>query len=187
MHRHPTEPLPERPSRGALLACLGGVLALGGCSTWKSSDTFMGLLNPYRMEVVQGNVLTSEQLARVRPGMPRAQVRDLLGAPLLTSMFHADRWDYIFTMKRQGTEPQRRSVVVFFDGNVVKSINAPELPTEAEFVASITTARQKVDPPVLELTEAQKKALPVPAPVAAAASAAEPTGPLRDYPPLEPR
>jgi outer membrane protein assembly factor BamE len=51
---------------------------------------------------VQGNVVTSEQVARVKPGMTRAQVRDILGTPLLTDPFHADRWDYLFTIRRQG-------------------------------------------------------------------------------------
>ena len=74
--------------------------------------------------------------------MTRSQVRDVLGSPLLTDIFHADRWDYIFTIRRQGAEPQRRSVVVRFDGDALKSIDAgDELPTEREFVASISTAK----------------------------------------------
>ena len=40
--------------------------------------------------------------ALVKPGMTRAQVRDILGSPLLTDVFHADRWDYVFTIRRQG-------------------------------------------------------------------------------------
>jgi outer membrane protein assembly factor BamE len=39
---------------------------------------------------------------------------------MVTDLFHANRWDYIFTIRRPGTEPQRRSVVVVFDGDVVK-------------------------------------------------------------------
>ena len=58
---------------------------------------------PYRIDVAQGNVVTKEQLARVSPGMSRLQVRDILGSPLLTDPFHADRWDYVFTIKRPGT------------------------------------------------------------------------------------
>ena len=79
---------------------------------------------------MQGNVVTKEQVARVKPGMTREQVRDVLGSPLLTSAFHADRWDYVFTMRRQGTEPQRRSVVACFKGDELERLEAPELPSE---------------------------------------------------------
>jgi outer membrane protein assembly factor BamE len=169
---------------GLLAGAMLPMWMLSGCAS-TASDSFLGVVTPYRMEIVQGNVLTKEQVAAVAPGMARAQVRDLLGSPLLTSVFHADRWDYMFTLDRQGVEPQRRSVVVHFDGDRMTRIDVPELPSEQEFVASISTARPSGTPPVLELTEEQRKALPVPARRQAAPTL--PTGPVRDYPPLEPR
>jgi outer membrane protein assembly factor BamE len=86
------------PSTAGLLA----VLLLGGCQALQSSDNFLGFITPYRVEVVQGNVLTKEQVALVKPGLNKVQVRDILGSPLLTDVFHADRWDYAFTIRRQG-------------------------------------------------------------------------------------
>jgi outer membrane protein assembly factor BamE len=148
----------------------------------QSSDSFLGLITPYRIDIVQGNVVTREQAAQLRPGMSRLQVREIVGTPLVADLFHADRWDYIFTIRRPGTEPQRRSVVLLFDGETLKSVEAPDLPTEREFVASITRER-KIEPRVLELTEAQRKALP--APPRAEAPAAGSASPPRDYPPLE--
>ena len=95
--------------RGAA-AALAAALA-SGCSSWPSdSDPVIGFLSPYRVDIQQGNVVTQEQLERIKPGMNRLQVRDVLGTPLLTDTFHADRWDYIFTL-RQGRRPlQRRNV-----------------------------------------------------------------------------
>lgn len=159
---------------------------LAGCASWRESgDGLLARLTPYRIEIVQGNVVTSEQAAAVRPGMSRAQVRDVLGTPLLTDPFHADRWDYLFTIRRQGLESQRRSVVVRFDGEAVKSIEAPDLPSEREFVQTISVARGKPKVPVLELSDAQRKALPPPRAQPAAPGASEPQGPARSYPPLE--
>ena len=67
-------------------------------------------------------------------------MRDVLGSPLLTDLFHADRWDYVFTIRRQGAEPQPRAIVVLFDGDRLKSIETGgDLPSEREFVASIDT------------------------------------------------
>ena len=173
---------PSLPRRAAPV--LAAALVLAGCESLQSSDNYLGVVTPYRVEVVQGNVVTREQAARVRPGMSRAQVRDLLGSPLLTDAFHADRWDYVFTIRRQGAEPQLRRIVVRFDGERLKSMDTDgELPVEREFVASIDTAKVSRRTTPLELTEDQIQALPVPA--RPAASAAEPEGPARSYPPLE--
>jgi outer membrane protein assembly factor BamE len=183
----------SRPSAPSLLAAallLPLLLASAGCASYlQSSDNILGVITPYKVEIVQGNVVTKEQIEAIKPGMARVQVRDVLGSPLLTDIFHADRWDYVFTIKRQGTEPQQRNVVVLFDGERLKSVQAPDnLPSEREFDASITRKEDRASgkTPVLELTEEQRRALPVPPPQPeAAASAPEATGPTRPYPPLE--
>jgi outer membrane protein assembly factor BamE len=159
-------------------------LVLAGCANLQSADNFLGVVTPYRVEVVQGNVVTKEQAVLIKPGMTRNQVRDILGSPLLSDLFHADRWDYVFTIRRQGTEPQLRRIVVLFDGDRLKSMDgAADLPGEREFVASIDSNKSSRSLPILALSEDQVKALPVP-PKAAPADA-EPVGPARDYPPLE--
>ncbi|WP_234413960.1 outer membrane protein assembly factor BamE [Ideonella sp. A 288] len=160
------------------------VLALAGCSSLQVSDGFLGVITPYRIDIVQGNVVTKEQVALIKPGMTRNQVRDAIGSPMLTDMFHADRWDYVFTMKRPGTEPQRRVIVAHFKGDLLDRLEAPDLPSEREFVATIAPLKTPPKPRVLELTDEQRKALPVPARAQAASAPA--TGPARTYPPLEP-
>ncbi len=157
---------------------------LGGCKSLQSSDNLLGVITPYRIEVVQGNVVTKEQAALVKPGMTRSQVRDVLGSPLLADLFHADRWDYVFTIRRQGTAPQARTVVALFDGEALKSIETgDELPSEREFVNSIDTSKKKAVPPPLALTDEQRKALPVPPRPPAAETV--PDVAARTYPPLE--
>lgn len=166
---------------------LAAAALLAGCSSLQSSDSLLSRITPYHVEVVQGNVVTREQMARVSAGLSRAQVRDIMGSPLLTDPFHADRWDYVFTIRRQGTEPQQRNIVLHFEGDKLKSFEAPELPTEREFVTSIDTFKEKRQPPQLALTDEQRRALPVP-PRRAAEAASEPaSAPPREYPPLEPR
>ncbi|MBX3604418.1 MAG: outer membrane protein assembly factor BamE [Piscinibacter sp.] len=163
---------------------LTAALILPGCASLQSSDNFLGLVTPYRVEVVQGNVVTREQAEAIRTGMSRAQVRDILGSPLLTDAFHADRWDYVFTIRRQGAEPQLRRIVVLFEGDRLKSLETGgELPPEHEFVASIDTFKTSRQAPPLALSETQLKALPVPPKPPAAEP--EPAGATRSYPPLE--
>jgi outer membrane protein assembly factor BamE len=172
------------PAQAILATLLLAVLA--GCQSLQSSDNLLGLVTPYRLEIVQGNVITREQAALVRQGLTRAQVRDVLGSPLLADPFHANRWDYVFTIRRQGAEPQLRRVVVFFKGEALDSIDTGgDLPAEREFDASIDTFRLPRTPPSLALSDEQVKALP--APSRAAAPEPAPSAPTRTYPPLEPR
>lgn len=169
--------------RSALLSCfLLGSLLLSGCESLQRTDSLFGLITPYRIDIVQGNAITQEQAALIKPGLSRLQVREVLGTPLIADPFHADRWDYIFTLRRHGAEAQRRSVVVLFENDVVKSIEAPPLPSEREFVASISRFKD-IRAQKLELSQEERAALPLP--VKREAPPAEPMGPVRDYPPLE--
>ncbi len=149
-------------------------LGLTACSTW---------MTPYRAEVVQGNFVSSEQVQALRMGMPRQTVRDILGTPLVTSLFHAERWDYAFTIRRQGAEPQQRRLSVFFRADVLDRIEGDPLPTEAEFAAKVDTRRPTVKSPAMQASEEAlskfpPKASPAVPPVAPALGAAS-------YPPLE--
>ena len=162
------------------------VAALTGCSTISSDGALLGFITPYRMEVVQGNVVTKDMVAQLRPGLTPDQVRTLLGAPLLTDVFHANRWDYVFTIRRQGTAAQQRRVTVFFENDRVARFEADAVPTEREFVASIDATKPPSRKVVLELDEQQLRAIPVPGPSRAAlVPATAASGPLRSYPPLE--
>ena len=114
---------------------LVSVLALVGCQALQRTDSLVGFITPYRIDIVQGNAITKEQAEALKPGLTRLQVKDLLGTPLMADPFHASRWDYIFTLRRPNAVLQRRSVVVLFDGDLVKSVEAPDLPSEREFVA----------------------------------------------------
>ena len=173
-----------RPGRSAAVTLLAAAALLAGACSSLQADRILGVVTPYRVDVMQGNVITQELAARVTPGMSREQVRDTLGSPLLASPFHGDRWDYVFTMRRQGVEPQRRSVVAVFKGDALERLEAPELPSEKDFVGSIRAPRTGGAEPVLALTEEQRRALPPPLKGEAGANA-QPQGAVRPYPPLE--
>lgn len=169
-----------------LASAVGLLTGLGGCASVDPTDRILSVITPYKVEIVQGNVVTQEQVARVQTGMSRAQIRDILGSPLLADVFHADRWDYVFTILRQGAEPQRHSIVALFDGERLTSLDTGgELPAEEAFVASIDATKPAGKAPLLALTPEQLQSLkqpPKPAPVETPVVA-----PGRVYPPLEPR
>ena len=168
-----------------LPTALAAALLAGCAGLQPTTDKLLGVITPFRIDIMQGNVVTKELVALVKPGMSREQVRDLLGSPLLASAFHADRWDYVFTLRRQGVEPQRRSIVATFKDGKLDKLEAPDLPSEKEFVASVRPERRSGSEPALVLTDEQKKALPPPLKTEPAA-VVQPQGATRTYPPLEP-
>ena len=163
--------LPQ-PRRLVACVCVIASLGLGGCSSVI-----------YKPEVVQGNFVSREQVQALRAGMPRQAVRDVLGTPLVTSLFHADRWDYAFTIRRQGAEPQERRFSVFFKNGQLDRIEGDVLPTEAEFAAKLDTRRPPTKLPELKASEADLAKFPS-KPAVTVNTAPAPAAPV-SYPPLE--
>lgn len=85
----------------------------------------------YRMTVQQGNFLDARQVVQVKEGMTRAQVRFLLGTPMLPDAFDRDRWDYLYYLKvgrLQKAEEQR--LTIYFTDDKVSRIENVGAPTE---------------------------------------------------------
>lgn len=168
-----------------------GLLALGvtvsACSSLGSMrdslPSVSSMVTPYRIDIIQGNFVSREQAAAVSVGMPRAQVREILGTPLLSSAFHANRWDYVFTFRRQGQAPQQRRLTAFFQGDQLERVESDELPSEAEFIASLDPRPRGNQTPVLEASESVLKAFAEQNKPPVAAPQAVP--PITNYPPLE--
>lgn len=99
-------------------------LLLSGCSYVPSVPT----LNPYKIDIQQGNYVTQDMIARLKPGMSRSQVRFALGTPLIADPFHADRWDYVYMLHKQGELAEQRRVTVLFKGDQLDRIEGDVVP-----------------------------------------------------------
>lgn len=75
-----------------LIPLVVGAMALGGCNA----------LRVYTIDLPQGNCVTQEMAAKLKPGMTQSQVRYLLGSPMVTDTLNANRWDYLYAF-RAGT------------------------------------------------------------------------------------
>ena len=146
----------------------------------------MSAITPYKVEVVQGNFVSREQVEALQPGMSRQHVREILGTPLVTSVFHADRWEYVFTIKRQGVQAQSRNLTVFFEGERFVRAVGDEMPSESEFVATLGKPIHKLKVPNLQATEEQLAKFAV-KPQATTTETPPAPQPQRSYPPLESR
>jgi outer membrane protein assembly factor BamE len=92
------------------LAVAALAVALAGCSGDKWGF-------PYKAGVQQGNWITQEQVSLLQPGMTREQVRFALGSPTLTSVLHANRWDYPYYYKPGYGEARERKFTVWFEND----------------------------------------------------------------------
>jgi len=80
-------------------------------------------LSPYQIEVQQGNYLSQEMVAQLKPGLTRDQVRFVLGTPLVSDIFHEERWDYVFMRQRaNSSEIEYRRIAVFFEDGKLKRV-----------------------------------------------------------------
>ncbi|MHB1668180.1 MAG: outer membrane protein assembly factor BamE [Thiomonas sp.] len=169
---------------GFLAVILPAALGLGACSNLTQQHDLTSIFKPYRIDVIQGNFVSKEMAEELKPGMSKDEVRAILGTPLLQDIFHADRWEYVFSLRQGYQAPIVRRYTVFFDkdGKMIRADGDP-LPSENQFVAQINALRSTGSKPK-ELTEAQlqaeiaaaQKELAERHPVAAASSA---QGPLQ--------
>ncbi|HEX2566691.1 MAG TPA: outer membrane protein assembly factor BamE [Burkholderiales bacterium] len=116
-------------NRAACL-CLASAALLSACSYMPRIPG----VTPYRIDIQQGNYVSQEMVSQLKPGMTKEQVQATLGTPLLTDVFHADRWDYIYTLDAADGRKEQRKLTAYFkegkltrvDGDVV-----PAAPKEA--------------------------------------------------------
>ncbi|WP_354687641.1 outer membrane protein assembly factor BamE [Cupriavidus necator] len=122
-----------------VVSLLAAALLAGACSAYDStSRKVANAITPYRINIVQGNFVSREAASQLREGMTRDQVKFLLGTPLLTDVFHANRWDYVFSFRRGNTPVvQQRRYTVFFEGDRLVKFGGDELPSEYELIAEI--------------------------------------------------
>jgi outer membrane protein assembly factor BamE len=76
----------------------------------------------HRVEIQQGNVITPEMLAQLKPGMTRQQVQFVMGTAAIMDPFHQDRWDYVYILKLGKEKNEHRHVTLYFDGDQLQRV-----------------------------------------------------------------
>jgi len=127
---HLSSPLPRR--RCALL-CVLLAASLAGCSGQSVENVLDDLpgIAPYRIEIQQGNYVSQDMVAKLKRGMSPEQVRFVLGTPLLTDVFHPNRWDYVFFRERPNKTREKRRISVFFENNRLVRVTGDVVPEAA--------------------------------------------------------
>jgi outer membrane protein assembly factor BamE len=116
-----------------------------GMQTTPAMTGFKRVVNvfkPFKQTIQQGNFISQEMLDTLKVGMTSEQVRFVLGTPLLTDAFHAERWDYAFRVQKNTGEITTSKVTVFFKENKLERFTGRDLPTEQDFIAQLAGAPQ---------------------------------------------
>ncbi len=106
------------PRFAAFIAALACAAALTGCGMPRIPG-----ITPYKMEIQQGNFVSQEMVSKLKPGMTREEVRLVLGTPLLTDIFHSDRWDYVYWREDEAGKTEQRRLAVFFADNKLSRLD----------------------------------------------------------------
>jgi outer membrane protein assembly factor BamE len=103
-------------------------LFAAGCANYSNN---LPSIKPYKMDIQQGNVVTAKMMMQLRPGMTKAQVRYIMGTPLITDSFHANRWDYFYRMVKGGKIIEQRHIILEFENDQLKRVRGDVIPADS--------------------------------------------------------
>jgi outer membrane protein assembly factor BamE len=149
---------------GAALALLAAAL-LPACKSVEVPK--VPGITPYRMVIQQGNFISQEMVAQLKPGMSKEQVRFVLGTPLVTDIFHADRWDYVFFRETPDGKKEQRNLSVVFEKDKLARVLGDLMPSDGKVQSSGFD-------PLIKPDVKKPEAKPEPKPAAKAESRPEP-------------
>jgi outer membrane protein assembly factor BamE len=104
------------------------LLAAFFCAACSNYSANLPSIKPYKMDIQQGNVVTSKMMMQLRPGMTKSQVRFVMGTPLIADSFHANRWDYLYRMVKEGKVIEQRHVILDFENDQLKGVRGDVIP-----------------------------------------------------------
>jgi outer membrane protein assembly factor BamE len=97
-----------------------------------SCGTALPTVKPYKLDVQQGNVVTSKMLLQLHPGMTKSQVRFIMGTALIQDSFHGNRWDYVYQLREGGKVIEQRRVILDFDNELLKTVRGDVIPSGSD-------------------------------------------------------
>jgi outer membrane protein assembly factor BamE len=134
-------PLPHRCGASLCALLAAGLVACSSESVENALDSLPGIA-PYRIEIQQGNYVSQDMVNKLKRGMSREQVRFVLGTPLLTDMFHANRWDYVFFREIPNKPREERRFSVFFENDRLVRVAGDVAPESRSAAPSSGAQRQ---------------------------------------------
>jgi outer membrane protein assembly factor BamE len=109
-------------------------LLLAACDSISLPDP-VSVLSPYKMDIRQGNFVTAEMREKIKLGMSKSQVKYVLGTPMVSDVFHANRWDYVYRLEQRAKLVDQQRLTLYFDNDNLIKIDDSDLTVKPEPVA----------------------------------------------------
>jgi outer membrane protein assembly factor BamE len=126
--------------------CLLLPLSLTACSTLLNN-----LPGVYTLEIQQGNMVDTDMVNQLKPGMTKRQVLFIMGSPMLVDFFHQKRWDYLYSKEIGGEDREQKRIALFFDGDLLTGVQGDFKP-DLQAVRPVKEVTVDVPPRDLEKT-----------------------------------
>jgi outer membrane protein assembly factor BamE len=150
-----SSPLPHRCGAPLCAVLAVGLAACSSQSVENALDALPTMMAPYRIEIQQGNYVSQDMVNKLKRGMSREQVRFVLGTPLLTDMFHANRWDYVFYREIPDKPREERRISVFFENDRLVRVAGDVAPESRSAAPSSEAQRQAANGQDAEAAKAE--------------------------------
>ena len=95
----------------ALFAVLCLSLGLGGC------------LRPYMIPVQQCQIISTQDINKLKPGMSKEQVQYILGAPMINSPYDINTWYYVCTIEQDYLPRGENKLILHFSKGKLDGIS----------------------------------------------------------------
>ena len=86
------------------------------------------VLTPYKLPIQQGNIVTAESIAKLKSGMTKNQVTQVLGTPMVNDVFHVNRWDYVHYLNKRGTMSEQNHLALIFEDGKLAGLLGEKVP-----------------------------------------------------------
>ena len=107
------------------------VLFVASCALLTGCGSTVPIVKPFKMDIQQGNVVTSKMLLQLRPGMSKSQVKFVMGTPLIVDSFHGNHWDYFYQLRQAGKIVEQRRVILDFEKELLIKVRGDVVPQGA--------------------------------------------------------
>ena len=110
-------------------------------------DSMFAKVEPYRIDIRQGNYLTQPMVAQLRKGMTKQQVQYILGRPMITDIFRDNRWDYVyrFVKGNQGVTEHRLLSVYFDEQGLLEHVDGDVIAGESNEALADSAEKPRVE------------------------------------------
>jgi len=99
------------------------ILILFSLLLLSSCGRVTGPFSVYKMDIRQGNFVTTDMREKLKLGMSRQQVRYVLGTPMVNDAFHENRWDYVYLLEQRGKRVEQQRLTIYFEGDELVKID----------------------------------------------------------------